>query len=506
MSASDAPGRVRRVTLRHRQLTTHSTRSTRPYLIDMASQGRNEPVPLHNFMDAQYYGTIELGTPGQAFSVIFDTGSSNLWVPSGSCSFSNIACWLHRKYYSSESSTYKPNGTKFAIQYGTGSLEGFISQDTLDFGGIKVPDQGFAEAVDEPGMTFVAAKMDGILGMGFPQISVKKTVPPFTKMVDAGLVDEPVFSFWLNRDPDAPNGGELVLGGVDESHFVGERTWAPVTSAGYWQFKLDGMTVNGKAACAQGCQAIADTGTSLIAGPSDEVAAINAAIGATSAVAMQCRDLARQYVPMLLDAIDAMPIDQICATVGLCPTSPDADSAPSMAFVRRLLATTAAGRARASVRAPRSGHHSAVGPPLEGARAVGVGPSEVCEFCESAAKWLKLAIESNVTVDLIIEGVGELCDSVFSGVDLGPSMVDCARVPTLPPVTLTISGKQFTLSAKQYILEVDAGADQPPQCISGFMGLDLEVGPLWILGDIFLGAYHTVFDYGGRRLGFATAA
>ncbi len=40
-----------------------------------------------------------------------------------------------------------------------------------------------------------------------------------------GLVEEPVFSFWLNRDPNAKNGGELVLGGVDPAHFVGEHTW-----------------------------------------------------------------------------------------------------------------------------------------------------------------------------------------------------------------------------------------------------------------------------------------
>uniref|UniRef100_A0A8C5LXW7 cathepsin E n=1 Tax=Leptobrachium leishanense TaxID=445787 RepID=A0A8C5LXW7_9ANUR len=218
--------------------------------------------PLINYMDVEYFGTISIGTPPQNFTVIFDTGSSNLWVPSVYCT--SQACAQHAKFHPSLSSSYAAIGSPFSIQYGTGSLSGLIGVDQVLVQGIAVQNQQFGESSSEPGNTFVNAAFDGILGLAYPSLAVGGCTPVFDNMMNQNLVEEPLFSVYMSRDPNSSEGGELMFGGIDSSHFSGQLNWSPVTNQGYWQIQLDNIQVAGEVVfCNEGCQAIVDTGTSI---------------------------------------------------------------------------------------------------------------------------------------------------------------------------------------------------------------------------------------------------
>ena len=459
------------------------------------------PECISNYMDAQYYGAVSIGTPPQSFLVVFDTGSSNLWIPSAKCSFLQIPCDLHQKYRSGDSSTYKALGDPFAIQYGSGSLSGFLSQDTVTWAGLEIKDQVFAEATKEPGIAFLFSKFDGILGMGWDTISVNGVKPPFYNAVDQGLVAENVFSFWLNRDAAAGGdgeGGEIVLGGVDPDHFVGKHTWLNVTREGYWQIAMDDVKLGGVSVgqCGRkGCAAIVDTGTSLLAGPTKVVEALNKRIGAKSMLGEECRIMIDQYGDELLRDLAEFSATDMCTSVGLCGPSSETKTSTGRRRGER------DGRARLGERWRRGRDAIVLGSdaaPIEGAA--------VCQACVYAVDYAKSLLTQNATESIILDEFKSVCDLIPSSG--GEAAVDCDAVSKMPDVEFVLGGRPFKLTPDQYVLKVDAGQGGPAQCISGFMGLDIPppAGPLWILGDVFIGPYHSVFDYDNARVGLADAA
>uniref|UniRef100_A0A8C4WBA9 Peptidase A1 domain-containing protein n=1 Tax=Gopherus evgoodei TaxID=1825980 RepID=A0A8C4WBA9_9SAUR len=231
---------------------------------------------LEKYVD--YYGTISIGTPAQDFTVVFDTGSSNLWAPSVYCS--SAACTNHNKFNPSDSITYEATSQSLSIQYGTGSMTGILAYDTVQVGGIADTKQIFGLSETEPGSTFYYAPFDGILGLAFPSIASSGATPIFDNMIKEGLVSQDLFSVYLSSDEQS--GSVVMFSVIDSSYYSGSLKWIPLSAETYWEITMDSITIDGETiACSGGCQAIIDTGTSLLAGPSTGISNIDSYTGGT---------------------------------------------------------------------------------------------------------------------------------------------------------------------------------------------------------------------------------
>lgn len=243
---------------------------------------KGESESIKDYANAQYYGTISIGTPPQSFEVIFDTGSSNLWVPKVGCKHCGLPFIGHKnKYDHQKSSTYLEDGADFEIMYGSGSVSGFFSKESVTIADdIIVEGQRFGEIEDAGGLgvAYSLGKFDGILGLGFTSISIDGATTVFENAIQQNKLDQPVFSFYLGDN--AP--GELTFGGYDEDKFEGDLNTVKLDAATYWQITLDKVTAGDfEKKSSDKITAIVDSGTSLLTGPKADVAKIAAAVGAT---------------------------------------------------------------------------------------------------------------------------------------------------------------------------------------------------------------------------------
>jgi len=331
-----------------------------------ANLEKKESEIVKDYSNAQYYASVYLGTPPQEFDVIYDTGSSNLWVPEKDC----VHCGYRfinkkNKYDKDLSSSFVEDGSDFSIHYGSGAVSGIFQLETVTLAeDIVVNNQKFASIHDAGGMgiAYVLSKFDGILGLGFDSISVSGAKTVFHNAIEQGVVDSPVFAFYLGDNCD----GELTFGGYDSDKFEGdELTWVNLSEATYWRINLDGAKVGSFSTGPT--DAIVDSGTSLITGPSIDVKAIAASIGAKAGIT-------------------------------------------------------------------------------------------------------------------------------------GQYTIDCDKVENLPDMTWTIDGKDYTVPGPKLVIQT-AG-----MCLFAMMAMDMpKPGPAWILGDVFMREYYTVFDYENEKIGFAKA-
>ncbi|KAF5929705.1 hypothetical protein HPG69_002428 [Diceros bicornis minor] len=238
-------------------LRTHKYGPVQKYHFGDFSVAR-EPMA---YTDASYFGKISIGTPPQNFLVIFDTSSSNLWVPSAYRQ--NQACvgphLLHQR-----------GDLLPAVWW---QRQPHQLPHTLTVQSIQVPNQEFSLSQDELGTNFIYLKFVGIMGMAYPALAVGGAATALQDMLQEGALTSP------------PTGvserGSSHLWGCGQQPVHGTDLLGHGTQELYWQLTEE-LLIGSQASswCSQGCQASMDTGTSLLTVPQQYVSALLQATGA----------------------------------------------------------------------------------------------------------------------------------------------------------------------------------------------------------------------------------
>ncbi|CAO3676145.1 unnamed protein product [Rhizopus stolonifer] len=232
-------------------------------------------------VDLAYLIQIHIGTPPQPFYLLLDTGSSSTWVPLEGCT--NNCGYPYHSLQPSRSSTFNTSYLPFSIHYGEGFSSGYYAKDTVTVNGVAIPEVNFAVSDYNDGeITMDGA--DGILGIGPDNLSLfdnpeNKMIPTLvTTMYDKGFISQKVFSVYFQ--PLWPGqqriNGEIVFGGVEPRHIIGDVKYVPVSSrkeySDYWAADIHSIKVGSHIRHFNNrITAMVDTGSTLIYLPKESV-------------------------------------------------------------------------------------------------------------------------------------------------------------------------------------------------------------------------------------------
>jgi len=256
-----------KVAMRHEALLF--TRQKVKHRAGLAYKSVSDMQRIHK---TAYWGSITMGSPPQHFKVIFDTGSGNLIIPSDSCTVPG--CKPHHKYASKASTTSmavqneKGEGNA-EISFGTGNIAGDFYRDKMCIGDSLCMDTSFIAADRESTEPFQEIPFDGIMGLGFKDLSMGKGFNIIDDFYAGGQLPGGQISFYLTDGGDS----EVTFGGYKSEYLASDILWARVDLESYWQVSIDDITFDNqpKKLCGGGCNVAVDTGTSMLAGPSDLV-------------------------------------------------------------------------------------------------------------------------------------------------------------------------------------------------------------------------------------------
>ncbi|KIM60669.1 hypothetical protein SCLCIDRAFT_1216570 [Scleroderma citrinum Foug A] len=231
---------------------------------DEGSGGSSGIVLSMDMVSTSYYAVaytvpVQIGTSQQNFSLQVDTGSSDLWVASKSCS--SCSSTNGRLY---DPSSSMPTGEGFTIKYLEGEVIGPIVWDTVQLGGYIITNQALAAATSvqsEP----LSYEFDGILGLALPLDSVIESLIPAVENSnpDGAPVSSNLFSITPSSDAPSqaffslslarPGSNQIpsLLGiGQHPSNIISDPTKIPYSQvisdslgALYWKINVKAITV-----------------------------------------------------------------------------------------------------------------------------------------------------------------------------------------------------------------------------------------------------------------------
>ena len=222
-------------------------------------------IPLVNFLNAQFYGEAQLGTPAQTLKIMFDSGSSNMFVLAPNCT--GLACWGRTYYNYTLSDSFFLNGSHIRLDFGSGNFTGFIGADIVAAGDLAAQNFSFA-VIDEPDAPFfLYSRFDGIIGLAYDNLAVNNIPTFFHVLLEQKVITESSYSFYLTKDLGA-NGSALILGGIDKKYAKSEFHYVNLTHESYFMTGLDDFKVgNDSYHMKKNMSVILDSGTSILVGP-----------------------------------------------------------------------------------------------------------------------------------------------------------------------------------------------------------------------------------------------
>ncbi|CAE6966874.1 PGA, partial [Symbiodinium sp. CCMP2456] len=242
--------------------------------IKAAMKGKNDAFSRVVHKTA-YYGNIHIGKPAQTITVVFDTGSGNLMVPSTLCT--DGACERHKRFDPSLSKTVvnmqsngQPAGAfdsrdQLTVTFGTGEITGVFLKDDVCIGNLCA-NMEFIGASHETEEPFGSFNFDGVLGLALSGMTQGPNFSLMNRMEAAGNLKHALFSVFLSDSDDEDS--EITFGDIKQERMVGQMFWVPVSRhTGYWQVQMEDIAFNNeRQSLCSDCQVAVDTGTSMLAG------------------------------------------------------------------------------------------------------------------------------------------------------------------------------------------------------------------------------------------------